>query len=121
MRRLTLSIVLCAVAFDAGAAAGKLSCYEEPATRKRSCIDANAVTVNGDTRAALVYSGGPNGVRATSVTFVTNCAKGITTLQDRDGVNFAGALSSATEASESLSHWMCAVKNPKKNAKLRQF
>jgi len=102
-------------------AAGELACYEEPGTRKTTCINESAVIANGDTRASPVYSGGPNGVRKTPYTFVTNCAKGISTLQDSDGVNFAGNFSSATPASRSLSRWVCDVKKPKQNPKLKQF
>lgn len=115
------AIFLAAVAVAASAAAGTLTCYEEPGTRATTCIDQAAVTANGDTRASPVYLGGPNGVRKTSVAFVTNCAKGVSTLQDEDGVNFAGDFSSATAASRSLSKWVCEVRNPRKDSKLRQF
>ena len=98
-----------------------LSCYEEPGTRKHTCINESAVTANGDTRSSPLYTGGPNGVRETSYVFVTNCAKGISTLQDSDGVNFAGGFSSTTPAARSLSKWTCDVKKPRKNSKLKQF
>lgn len=102
-------------------AKNSLACYEEPGTRKEMCIDEAAVRVNGDTRASPLYTGGPNGVRRTSYTVVVNCAKGIMTLQDRDGVNFGGNYSSATPASRSLAQWTCAVSTPRKDGKLRQF
>ena len=103
------------------AAAEPLSCYEEPGTRKHTCINEKAVTANGDTRAAPIYSGGPNGVNKTNYTIVTNCAKQISTLQDRQGVNFAGGFNSATPALRSLSQWICEVKKPRIDTKLRQF
>ncbi len=85
------------------------------------CIDEAMVSANGDTRASPIYVGGPNEVRKTTFTLVTNCAKDVSTLQDRDGVNFAGGLSSSTTALASLSQWVCAVKSPRKNPKLKQF
>jgi len=98
-----------------------LACYEEPGTRKTLCIDESAVTANGDIRASPLYSGGPNEVRKTGYIFVTNCAKKISTLQDRDGVNFAGGFSSTTSASRSLSEWACDVTRPRKDSKIKQF
>src|SRR5438093_871051 len=44
------AIFLAAVAVAASAAAGTLTCYEEPGTRATTCIDQAAVTANGDTR-----------------------------------------------------------------------
>lgn len=115
-------VLLVALALSTPVLAVQLCCYEEPGTMKRTCFDPKAVRVNGETRAARLYQGGPvGGARETPYTFVTNCAKGVSTLQDRDGVNFAGALSSATDASRSLSQWVCDVPNPKKDPKLRQF
>jgi hypothetical protein len=53
--------------------------------------------------------------------FVTNCARGVSTLQDEDGVNFAGGFSSSTKAARALSRWTCEAKKPRKDPKLRQF
>ena len=117
---LVIGVALCVLAAPASAKE-KLACFEEPGTRATTCIDENAVTMNGDTRASPVYTGGPKGVRKTSYLFVTNCAKGVTTLQDRDGVNFAGGFSSSTKAARALSQWACEVKKPRKDTKLRQF
>ena len=100
---------------------GELSCYEEPGTRKTTCIEEGAVRVNGSVRSSPIYSGGPNNVRKTPYLLVTDCVKGVSTLQDKDGVNFAGDFSSATPASRALAKWICEVKNPKKNPKLKQF
>jgi hypothetical protein len=101
--------------------AAKLSCYEEPGTRKVWCIDEAAVRVNADTRAAGVFTGGPNGVRPTGHTFVVNCSKKISTLQDKDGVNFAAGVGNETPVSRALSGWICAAPKPKKDPRLRQF
>lgn len=101
--------------------AAKLSCYEEPGTRKVWCIDEAAVRVNGDTRAAGMFTGGPNGARPTGHNFIVNCSKSIVTLQDKDGVNFGASSSSETPVTRALSKWICAAPKPKKDPKLRQF
>jgi hypothetical protein len=85
------------------------------------CIEKGAVTRNGDVRASPLYTGGPNGVTRMEFIFISNCKTGVSTLQDRQGVNFAGNFSSATPAAASLSRWMCEFKSPKTNPKLRQF
>lgn len=103
------------------AAAPALACYEAPGTRSMTCIDQAAVRVNGDVRASPLFTGGPNGVRKTSQTFVVDCKLGVSTLQDRNGVNFAGDLTSTTPLSRALSQWTCEAKQPKKDPKLRQF
>jgi hypothetical protein len=125
MRAINLALPLCVAAASiqpsAVYAKNTLACYEEPGTRKEMCIDEAAVRVNGETRASPLFTGGPNGVRKTSYTVVVNCAKGIMTLQDQDGVNFGGNVSSATAASRSLAQWTCAVSKPRKDSKLRQF
>lgn len=86
-----------------------------------SCIQPSAVRENGELRSSPIFMGGPKGVKATSFTLVTNCAKGISTLQDRQGKNFAGGQNSDTQAIRSLSQWICAAKKPKKDPALRQF
>lgn len=103
------------------AAAPALACYEAPGSRTTTCIDEAAVRVNGDVRASPIYQGGPNGVKKTSQTFVVDCKAGVATIQDRTGVNYAGAGTTATAASRSLSRWLCEAKAPKKDPKLRQF
>lgn len=103
------------------AAAPALACYEAPGSRSTTCIDEAAVTVNGDVRASPLYLGGPNGARKTSQTIVVDCKAGLATIQDRSGVNSAGAGTSATPASRALSRWVCEAKAPKKDPKLRQF
>jgi hypothetical protein len=77
--------------------------------------------MNGDVRASPLYMGGPNNVRRANFLIITNCKTTATTLQDQDGVNFSGGLASATTTSQSLSRYLCDVKNPKKNPKLHQF
>jgi hypothetical protein len=121
MKRTIQITALLAICVSYSASAVELSCYEERGTRKHFCINEKAVTSNGDTRASPVYSGGPNGVTNTGYILVTNCAKNISTLQDRQGVNFSGGLSSSTPALRSLSEWVCDVEKPRKNPKLRQF
>ena len=97
----------------------KLRCYEEVGTRKHLCIDERAVTANGDTRASPLYSGGPKGQQKTSDFFVTNCVKKISTLQDRYGVNVAGAFSTSSPAEKSLSQWTCDVAKPRNDLTLK--
>lgn len=96
-------------------------CHEERGTMKKLCVDVSAVRVNGDTRAAPLWSGGPSGMRKTGYTFVANCAKGISTLQDAQGVNFAGSFSGDTGATRVLSEAICEAPKPRKDPKLRQF
>ena len=114
-------VMLLAVVAVPVSAANQLECYEEKGTMSTMCIEPKAVRVNGDTRSSPLYTGGPKGVRLTSIKMVTNCATKITTLQDNEGVNFAGGRGNETEALRSLSSWLCDVKNPKKDPKLRQF
>ena len=121
MKRALAIAALLSVSAPLCAYAAQLSCYEEPGTRKHFCINEKAVTANGDTRASPVYSGGPNGVTDTGYILVTNCAKNVSTLQDRQGVNFSGGLSSSTPVLSSLSEWVGDVEKPRKNPKLRQF
>ena len=106
---------------NASAAGGPFSCYEEEGTRRHLCYDSRSIRVNGSIRAAPYATGGPNGVRPSGYTLVVDCAKGITTLQDSDGVNFGGNVSAATPATRSLSKWICEEKKVKTDKKLRMF
>src|SRR5437773_9483861 len=99
----------------------KLQCYEEPGTRKTTCIAPSLVRANGDVRSSPLYMGGPNRVTSTSYTFIADCKKGISTLQDSSGVNFGGNFSSATDGSRALSEWICEVPKPKQDSRLRQI
>lgn len=102
-------------------AAEDFACYENPGTLRYTCIDKKAVQANGDIRGAFVYTGSRNGVDKTSNMFLTNCSTGASTLQDRQGVNFAGNMASANASSKLLAENLCQVKKPRSNAKLRQF
>lgn len=109
------------VAASSQAAASSLSCYVEDSTRKHTCFDEKKVSRNGNIRSARLYTGGPAGVDATPYTIVVDCARGITTLQDKHGVNFAGALSGETKATRSLSRWVCETEKTEHNKLLKQF
>ena len=101
--------------------AGNLDCFEEEGTMNTICIQPTAARANGDIRSSPLFMGGPKSVKASSFVMITNCAKGVTTLQDHDGKNFAGGKNSETKALRSLSTWLCAVKKPKNDPTLRQF
>lgn len=103
------------------ALASDLECYEEPGSRKTTCINTREARANGTTRASPIYSGGPNGVKKTSFMLVADCAKGVSTLQDKQGVNFAGGSSNTTKASRSLTAWLCEIPKVKTDPSLRQF
>lgn len=120
MRR-TAAVLLLAMACTMAYSKGELTCHEQEGTRRWMCIAPYATTVNGDVRASPLYMGGPNNVNRANFVIITNCKTGATTLQDRDGVNFAGGLSSVTETSQSLSRYLCEVKSPKQDRRLRQF
>ncbi len=110
------------LAFFAGhVLAADISCAEEPGTRKYMCVDLKRVSANGDIRASTLYSGGPKGVDVTPYTVVVNCARRVMTLQDRQGVNFGGNISSATELSKGLTRIMCEVPKPRKDPRIQQF
>jgi hypothetical protein len=96
------------------------ACHETPGTNAATCIDEDAIRVNGEVRAAPIWRGGPNGVSKTPYVLVTNCAKGITTAQDSDGVNFGGAMTAEMPASF-LANTMCNASKIRKDPKLRQF
>lgn len=101
------------------AIAADLSCYEERGTRKMSCIDETAVRVNGDTRIAALYTGGPDNVRRSGVSVVANCSAQVLALQDRDGVIFGAGPREATAMSRTLYDLVCNAKSPKRDPKLR--
>lgn len=96
-------------------------CHTDDGTNKVTCIDEAAVAVNGDLRSSPIYSGGPKGVSKTPYFIVTDCAKGISTLQDARGVNFAGGTNTQTPAMRTLSDALCSVRPARKDSKLRQF
>jgi hypothetical protein len=107
----------CGLAF----AANELQCFETPGTMQNICVEPGAVRVNGDVRSSPIYSGGPKTVKATSFVLVTNCKSNVSTLQDRDGSNFAGGRSGDTPALRSLAVSVCSVAKPKFDKALRQF
>lgn len=119
MRHLVISLLVLIPC--AASAKDTLECYVNPATRAATCIDTAKATVNGDLRASPLFSGGASEVHATSFTIVANCKKDIVTLQDRQGVNFAGDQAGATEAVKALSQWLCRVPKPKVDKRLAQF
>lgn len=98
-----------------------LACYEAPGGREMTCIDAAAVTINGNVRAAPMYSGGPKGVTKASSIMLVDCDRQVMTLQDRRGVNFAGGDVASSRVSRALGAWICAAPTPKRDPKLRQF
>ena len=100
---------------------GAVQCVEEPSTLAETCVDLSSVRQNGEIRSSPIYRGGPNAIRRTSYVMVVNCAKGITTLQDADGVNFAGNLSTSTSVSDSLYSLICNATKTKTSKHLRQF
>jgi hypothetical protein len=114
-------VVVAAVAAVPAWAGKPVRCYEAPGTMQQTCVDPTEVRVNGDLRAAPVYSGGPRGVSATGHTLVVNCAKKFATLQDRKGVNFAGAGTAETPAMRALTPLLCDAPKPKRDPGLRQF
>ncbi len=112
---------IAALAFGPADAKNFSLCYTEPGTNKAFCIDEGDVTVNGDTRSSALWTGGPKGVERTPYRVVSNCAKGVSTLQDSKGVNFAGGTSGSTPAVRDLSSMLCGAKPTRKDATLRQF
>lgn len=101
--------------------AARALCYTEKSTREKTCIDPSAVTVNGDLRASPTLTGGPSGVSKTGLTMVVNCKNGITTLQNRSGINVAGSTNDASYALTVMSNALCEVHKPKVDKRLRQF
>ncbi|MGA8048902.1 MAG: hypothetical protein WCA09_01860 [Burkholderiales bacterium] len=99
-----------------------LACYQDRWTHATTCIDENAVTANGNTRAAPLYKGGSsNGIQQSPYLLVTNCAKGVSTLQASDGAKVAEDLVSSTPAVRLLAQWMCEVKTPTIDFTLRPY
>ena len=120
--RLTFPLALLALAScPQSSFAVPLECYEQPGTMTTTCIQPSAVRVNGDLRSSPIFMGGPKGVEPTSFTLVTDCAKNVSTLQDRQGKNFGGGSNTDTKALRSLASWLCAVPKPRKDSSLRQF
>ena len=100
---------------------GAVQCVEDPSTLATTCVDLSSVRQNGEIRSSPIYRGGPKAIRITPYVMVVNCAKGITTLQDSDGVNFAGNLSTSTAVSDSLYSLICHSTKTKNSKNLRQF
>jgi hypothetical protein len=119
LKLLTTLLALATAALPAFTA--PLECYEEPGTMTTTCIQPSSVRMNGDLRASPVFIGGPKSVEPTSFKLVTDCAKNISTLQDRQGKNFGGGRNTDTRALQSLATWLCAVPKPRKDASIRQF
>jgi hypothetical protein len=120
-RLLWPAVVVAGLGHAPAVQASDLECYEEPGTMANTCISTSAVRQNGDLRSSPLFSGGPREVRRTSFTIVTDCARGVSTLQDRQGKNFGGGASNSTKAIRSLSEWICAVPKPKRDGSIRQF
>lgn len=121
MKSALLAMLAAGLGTTAFAAGGDLSCYEEPGTRKTTCISESEARANGSTRSSPVYTGGPNGVKKTSFLLIADCAKGVSTLQDKQGVNFAGGFSNTTKTSRALTQWLCEIPKVKQDSRLRQF
>ena len=115
---LTAMLLIGATTLSAG---NGLACYEEPGTRKTSCIMEQGVRSNGDLRASYLYTGGPNSVEKTSYLVIADCKREVMTLQDSQGVNFGGGVFSATKMSRALSQWLCEAKRLKPDKSLKQF
>jgi len=98
-----------------------LECFEAPGTMKTMCIAPSQVRENGSVRSSPLYMGGPGGVTKTPYFVVSDCKKSVSTLQDAQGVNFAGGISSQTQAMGSLSQWICNAPKARQDPKLRQF
>jgi hypothetical protein len=114
----TLLVFVCSSAF----AEPNLACFQERRTLATTCVDRNAVTANGETRAAPLYVGdGSQPVRRLPYFLVTNCAKGISILRDERGGNFEGDIASAGTALRVLASWMCEISNPPIDLALRQI
>lgn len=121
--RIAGAAILVAAIVTAPAVAAKTfrHCYTEEGTNKATCIDEDAIAVNGDIRSAPVWQGGPKGVTKTPYFLVSDCKKRISTLQDRQGVNFAGGRNNTTPAIESLSGSLCTLTPARKDPSLKQF
>lgn len=110
MRALLASLLLFVCSF--AHAALKLACYQDRWSYATTCIDESAVTSNGDTRAAPLYSGGANASQKMPYVLVTNCAERISTLRGYDGAAVKADISSLATAIRVIAQWMCEVKNP---------
>jgi hypothetical protein len=98
-----------------------LACFQERRTLATTCVDRNAVTANGGTRAAPLYVGdGSQPARRLPYFLVTNCAKGVSILRDERGGDFEGDIASAGTALRVLALWMCEINNPPIDLALRQ-
>jgi hypothetical protein len=112
-----LLLSLCSLA----AAAPKLACYQDRWSYSTMCIDESAVTSNGDTRAAPLYSGETSGSQETPYVLVTNCAERVSTLRTHEGGAVNVDMSSRATAVRVLAQWMCEVKNAAADPELREL
>lgn len=103
--------------FCFNATAATLSCYVDPQTDARQCIDPKEIREKDGIRFTPFYTGGPNGVRKTSYTLHVNCGTGVTHLKDYQGVSFAGGDGDETRAIRSLRTWICDAVIPSKKVK----
>lgn len=93
------------------AAADPIHCAVDEATDAYFCYDVRAVRDANGTRRALLYTGGPNGVRRTNFTISANCPTKVIHLKDSDGVSFvAASYEDATKHSRRLLDLLCAAK-----------
>jgi hypothetical protein len=87
-----------------------ITCYQEPGTGSNSCIDQGDVRANGDTRASPLFTGSTKAPRRTSRYFVTNCARGVSTLRQSGGNELPGGYAGSIEGARVLSEWTCGAK-----------
>jgi len=86
-----------------------------------TCINERSVHSNGNLRASYLFTGGPNGVTQTEYLMIADCARSVTVLQDKLGVNFGGGLFDSTKMNAALSKWLCEAKQTKPDPRLKQF
>lgn len=101
--------ILCA---SHDALAAKVECAVNPRTDAHTCVDVRQLQEKDGLRSAPMFSGGPNGVRRTGFSVVTNCKTGVTHLKDRDGVSFAGGYGNETSVLRTLRGVMCEAPVP---------
>lgn len=87
-----------------------LDCYEDPRTNATQCIDAAGVRITKDgIRYSKLYTGGPAEVKDSRFTIHANCNTSVIHLKDRQGVSFAGGVSSKTRALTALHQKICSA------------
>lgn len=104
--RYIASLAACLLISSTAYASG-LSCYEDPRTNAHTCYNKAKMSEKDGIRQSPLYTGGPNGVRETSMSVHVNCKTGVVHLKDRDGVTFAGGYGNETPAVSSLKRWIC--------------